>query len=378
MMATVLAVATLLWHRLRHDRLGLAFTFLLPVAVAIVMVGIYSADYASAGVVVEQPGDAVGEAVFDRLERDGLIDVRRYDTQRDVEQAVRSRDVAVGVVVPSAATATTEVDLVGPPGTEAPSGVRAVVESAVAETAAALQVGRAIEPSASDSRAITLGQDELAGKPRQQLSDHTADVRRRENVALALVGALVLFVFMNTVGGASSLAELRELGILARARATSASPAAIAVGYGVGLTSYALVQAGLMLATGWLLFGVTWASWPALLAVVGLVALAAAALAVLVATLLPSADMGTTVAGPVAFLLGMLGGCLWPLDIVDPGLAQAGHVTPHAWAVEALRAVGVSGDGLGTVGMQLAVLGAGSVVMVALGGWRLVRMAARP
>lgn len=377
MTTTVLAVVGLIWRRLRRDRLGLAFSFLLPVAVAVVMVGIYSTDYASVGV-VDSDG-SVGEGLFRRLEDDGLVEVRHYDTRAEVEQAVRRREVAAGVVVPMAAGSggTTEVDLIGPPGVEAPSSVRAVVEAAVAETAAALRLGQAIDPGAPPDTALRTGGLALSDAPRQPLSGDTANDRRHELTAEALIGTLVLFVFVNTVGGASSLAELRELGILARARTTSAPSVSIALGYGLGVTSYALVQAGLMLATGWLVFGVVWAAWPALLVVVAVTAVCAGALTVLIATLLPSPELGMTVAGPAAFLLGMLGGCLWPLDIVNPKVAAAGHLTPHAWAIEALQAVGIAGESLPQVASQLGLLVGGAAVLVALGGWRLHRIAAQ-
>jgi ABC-2 type transport system permease protein len=376
---TALAVMGLLWRRLRRDRTSLAFSFALPVAVAVVMAGIYGTDYASVGVVVSQRDDPVGEEIYRRLDGEGLVEATRYDTRADLERAVLRREVAAGLVVPAGAgdgTGTSNVELVGQPGVEAPSGVRAVVESVVAETAAALEVGRATDPGAPAAVALRRGAAALEDAPRQPAGDTTSESRRRETVAWAMVGALVLFVFMNTLGGAGSLAELRELGILARARTTPATSGAVALGYGAGLASYALVQAVLMLATGWLLFGVTWASWPALVVMVTVVAASAAALAVLLATLLPSADLGTTVVGPVAFVLGMLGGCLWPLEIVGPGLARLGHVTPHAWAVEALREVGVSGGGLGRVGAQLAVLVAATVLFLVLGGLRLRRIAA--
>jgi ABC-2 type transport system permease protein len=134
------------------------------------------------------------------------------------------------------------------------------------------------------------------------------------------------------------------------------------------------VQAALMLGTGRLLFGLTWADWPAFLLVVALVAAAAAALAVALATVLPAPELGATVAGPVAFVLAMLGGCLWPLEVVGPALARAGHLTPHAWALEALRGVGVGGDSLAQVAPRLVPLIAMTVALVAFGGVRLRRI----
>lgn len=79
-------------------------------------------------------------------------------------------------------------------------------------------------------------------------------------------------------------------------------------------------------------------------------------------------------AGPVAFVLAMLRGCLWPLEVVGPALARAGHLTPHAWALEALRDVGVGGDSLAQVAPRLVPLVAMTVALVAFGAVRLRRI----
>jgi ABC-2 type transport system permease protein len=373
-----LAMVGLLWRRLQRDRLGLALTFALPVAVAIVMVGIYTADYSRLGVLLPE-GDPVAEDLVGRLEADGVVDVVRYDGRAGLEDAIRRREVVAGVVVPAGAGTAggpDEVELLGPPGIEAPSGVRAAVEAAVARTAAVVEVGQAREPGAPAARVVAAGTEALSGASGlagPERGNSSAELRRL-NIAWAMSGTLVLFVFLNTVGGAGALADLRQLGILARARTTPASTGAIAAGYGLAMMSYALVQAGLLLGTGWLLFGLTWADWPAFLLVVALLAAAAAALSVALSTVLPSPEMGATVAGPIAFVLAMLGGCLWPLEIVGPGLARAAHLTPHAWALQALRDVGVDGDGLSHVTTDLAVLVAMTVALVAVGGLRLRRI----
>jgi ABC-2 type transport system permease protein len=375
-MSAVLAVAGIGWRRLWRDPLGLAFTFLAPVAVASVMVGIYRSEDPSGaypiGVVVDD--GAVGRDLLHRLEANPVLDVERYDDRSGVERAVRRRDLAAAVVLPRAAGGT--VDLVGPPEVAVPGGVRAAVEGAVAATAAALQLGRTLVPGATDATALAAGQValDLAGGT----SDTTVAARgdRWDAAALAVLGTLVLFVVMNTMAGGSLLAELRELGVVVRMGTTRASPTQLGAGFGLGLVSYSLVLALLLLATGRFLFGIAWASWPAVLVVVVVLSLAAGALGLVTGTLLPSAESGTTIAGPAGFVLGMLGGCLWPLDIAGPLLERLGRLTPHAWAVDALRETAAGGAGLGDVAARLAVLGAFTAGLLLVGTRRLARVAA--
>jgi ABC-2 type transport system permease protein len=69
----------------------------------------------------------------------------------------------------------------------------------------------------------------------------------------------------------------------------------------------------------------------------------------------------------------MLGGCMWPLEIVGPLMRRIGHLTPHAWAMDAfIRLIG-DGAGLGQISADLAVLGGFFIVLLPLGAWRLRR-----
>lgn len=380
MIDTVHALVGLAWLDFRRDPLGLAFTFVIPIAVAAIMGTIYVSEDAGSrvapvGIVVETD-NPVAAALRDRLADTDVVTLRGYADRSSLERAVRLREVAAGVVVPAdvgADSATTpHVELLGPPGIEAPNGIRAAVEAAVTETAAALQLGRALAPGASSDAALRTGTAALTpGQP----SPETSPARHDDAVAAALIAALVLFVFMNTMARSALLAQYRELGILARARTTPASPTSIAVGLAVGLMSYAFVLSLLILATAWLVFGVVWDSWPALLVAALVVAFTAGSLGVLTGTLIPSFDVRDSIVGPVGFLLAALGGALWPLEIVGPTLRALGHLTPHAWAVEALSIVGIDGRGITGAGLQLAVLLAGGGLLLLVGSRRARRLA---
>jgi ABC-2 type transport system permease protein len=78
--------------------------------------------------------------------------------------------------------------------------------------------------------------------------------------------------------------------------------------------------------------------------------------------------------GPVIGIgFGMLGGCMWPLEIVPPGVRAAGHLTPHAWAVDAWVTLLSRGGGLTDILLPLAVLSAFAVVLLGVATVRLSR-----
>ena len=383
--AVALAIVQVRWRQLYRDPVGLIFTLVAPLAVAVVMGAIYTAEASGPGTVgvLADRSDPVVDEVVVRLEANPLLDVRSYPDREALDDAVRHREVDGGVVVPADLGATSEggtvdggtIELVGPPGIAAPSGLRAAVEASTAEAAAAVQLGAVLAPEDPRGAGLTAAHGRLAdAAPAPGVSEGRADLRR-DFAGYAVMATLVLFVFMNTAAGASGWVEARELGILGRLRSTSARSGALAWGFGVGSASYAAVQAVIVVAIGVVLFDVPLRSPAAVVAVLAATAVAAGGLAVLVATVLPSSASGTTVAGPIAFVLAMLGGCLWPLDIVPGWLAGAGRATPHLWAVEGLQRTAVEGAGLAAVAGSVAVLAAVGLVLGGAGGRRMARAA---
>ncbi len=187
------------------------------------------------------------------------------------------------------------------------------------------------------------------------------------------MATLVLFVFTNTAAGSADWVAMAESGVLTRLRATPGSAVGAVLGFGGQLASYALVQAAIVLVAGRLLFAMPIGAFgPVALALVA-TAVAAAGLGLLLATILPSSGAGSTIAGPLAFIAGMVGGCLWPLEIAPPALAALGRLTPQFWAVEALRSAVVLDDGFAGVAGAVTVLVAIGLVAGAVGVWALAR-----
>jgi len=59
---------------------------------------------------------------------------------------------------------------------------------------------------------------------------------------------------------------------------------------------------------------------------------------------------------PVAIGMGMLGGCMWPLDIVPGPLRVIGHFTPQAWAMDGFIGLIYDGEGVMGIAPQIGVL----------------------
>jgi ABC-2 type transport system permease protein len=69
----------------------------------------------------------------------------------------------------------------------------------------------------------------------------------------------------------------------------------------------------------------------------------------------------------------MLGGCMWPLAIVPEPMRLAGHLFPHAWAMDAFIDLISEDAGLAGIAGKLAVLLGFAAVLLTVASWRLHR-----
>jgi ABC-2 type transport system permease protein len=184
---------------------------------------------------------------------------------------------------------------------------------------------------------------------------------------------LVLFTFINTLAVAGVIVEGRRLGVTRRILAGPASPGTVVAGYAASRFVVALFQGALVVVAGALLFGVRWGDPLAAAALVVAFSVVAAALGVLLGAVARTPEQAQSIAIPVGIAMGMLGGALWPLELVPDWLRQVGHLTPHAWAMDGWITVVFRDGGLTDIALELAVLLAFGAAAAALGARALRR-----
>jgi ABC-2 type transport system permease protein len=159
------------------------------------------------------------------------------------------------------------------------------------------------------------------------------------------------------------------------ARRMLATPTAWAVVFGQGLGQFAIlvVQATFIIALGAGVSGVSWETrWaPPLWSVRS--RWSARASACCSARVARSNEQATSLGPPVGIALAMLGGAMWPLEIVGPLMRTVGHLTPHAWALEAFIDLMGSRAIVLEVLAQVGILLAFSAVLLPLASFRLRR-----
>jgi ABC-2 type transport system permease protein len=136
----------------------------------------------------------------------------------------------------------------------------------------------------------------------------------------------------------------------------------------------ALGQAVGLFVIGALFFRVHGGDPVACVLLVLLLAVVGAALYVIMGTVARTPEQAVSAGVPVGLAMGMLGGCMWPLEAVSPGMRAVGHLMPNAWAMDAWVRLIFGRVGLAGVSTQLLALTAFAVVLFPLATWRLRRV----
>jgi len=131
-------------------------------------------------------------------------------------------------------------------------------------------------------------------------------------------------------------------------------------------------SAGLLL-LGRVIFGVHWGDPTAVFLVLATLSLAYAGAAALLSVRSASEEQAVSVAVVLGIVCGLLGGCMYPLDVVGPVVRAVGHVVPQAWAMDAFVKLIYDHVGVLAVLPEIAVL----ALFAALLGGLAVRAYAR-
>jgi len=357
-------------RRLVRDRTSLVFIVAVPFLL-ILIIGVSSPGGAGDG---GRPVALVAPAVEDgpaarlvaSLEADPGLDVTRFGDVDGMTSSIRRRIHVAGVVIPADmaerlnAGETVEVAFHTDPSGMPPLEVRTAVAQAIARVGASLRTVQVVANRTGIApKAVLAASASMPSFGATEVVAETVGVAGRtlpSGFAYSAPAYLVLFMFINTLVAAWGLPADRERGLTRRAFAAPTGAAAVLLGEWGYRLLVALLQAGLIVVVGAVLFGVDWGHPVAVAAVVTSFALTATGASILLGSLARTPQQVTALAPPIGIVLGMLGGCMWPLEIVGPTLRSIGHATPHAWAVGALTRVVGGGAGPADVAVDLWVL----------------------
>ena len=350
-----LAITARLLAQFRHDHRTLGILFVTP----IIVLGLFAALLGGpapdprVGIVLDA-GEGLATNIVEALSDSDAIEAVRLTDADDPDALLRDGTLDAYVVVPVITTGDNTIEVVVE-GTDpqAASAVGATLQGAVLES-----FGRLLETAGSRLMEATLDVDVHSLYGGDELD------------ALDLFGGpfigLLIFFLVYVVTSVSFLRE-RSLGTLERLMASPLRRTEIVVGYMLGFTLVALVQAVIVLGFGlgiiglynagsvWLLFGIE-----------VLLALAAVNLGIFLSTFARTEFQAVQFIPLVIVPQLLLSGLLVPVSSEPEWLQWISNVLPLTYAVDALRDVMLRGADLASSSVQLdlAVLGAFCVVVV--------------
>jgi ABC-2 type transport system permease protein len=354
--------------------------------------------------VVDLDGGEAAMFLLNKIQEDGSFSVQSL-TVSDVQSQLDENKVVAVLTIPAGFTGgvqgSTPVTLVIATGKNADpqivEAMRLVVESIAADMTlesqiiASLQQMGDMQATAPEQFQVFSTQRVLA-QARSQFE--TAQVRplikivqsvpqqeeREETPDLSLSavpGFTILFVFLAGQTTARSIYDEKKVGSFRRLSAAPINKVQLLVGKILPNFIIALIQIAVIFAFG--AFGLKAMGLTPLpigrapigaILVAILLALCSTAFGILIASLARTENQIGGISTLLLWGMGLLGGCLVPLFILERFIGPFAMIVPHYWANKALDDLLIRGLGLADIYLSLVMLGVFSLIFFAIGLWR--------
>ena len=366
--------------RFFHDRIALFTTLLMPALMAM-LIGVSngSAPEVFAVVVVDEDGSPVAEEVIGELSASPALEVVVVTDPDQAERDVRMGLKNASVVIPAGfgdtePGQTAEVRLVVDQTSNAAGPVTAAISSVLARLSQESIAVSVAETALVESETPPGTTDPLPSIAEQVIGEIspvevevTAVGSTRpadENAfAYAIPSQMTLFIFLNGLFTGAVLVDARRLGVTRRMMSAPVGFGTHLAGLGSARVFLGLLQAAIMFFVGASWFGVDFGDPVAAGVVTVLWTVVAAAAGMLLGSIVNTDAQNTAVAVPVGIVFAMLGGCMWPLEVTPPLMQAIGHLTPHAWAMDAWTEIIYDGGGLSDITVDVAALSGFAIVL---------------
>ncbi len=373
--------------RIARDRTALFFMVLLPVLV-ILIIGASVRGFGTfrVGVVDLGAGNA-GRQLITALAHAPNIAVMSYTTVEAADTAVARSEVNTAVVLPAGMDAAVrrgrnvQIGVIAEQTNTTQQAAATAVDAVIAKHGGTVQAAAFTTAQAGGSfdHNLALASSLAPHVARVAVQSRQADASATvlpEGFSYSAPTMLVLFVFLNALAGGAAMIETRRLGMYERMAAAPVRARTIIAGETLTYATIALLQASLIIFVGAVVFGVSWGNPLAAVVLVVVWALVGAGAGMLAGTLFRTPEQATAIGPAVGIAFGMLGGCMWPLAVVSSTMRQVGHVTPHAWAVDAWTSLLSRGGTLSTIAGPLLILAGFACAFLTLATVRLRRILA--
>ena len=222
----------------------------------------------------------------------------------------------------------------------------------------------------ADSSQLVQALAEVRGRPRSIELDVTSAGSRQvspDGFQQSVPGILVMFVVLVllTTGGVLLVLE-REEGLLRRLASAPVARGEIILSKLIARVAIGFVQVVFALGVGTVL-RVDWGGRiPEILVLLGVYGIAISSLSLLFGNLARSRGQAVGFGVLAANLLGALGGCWWPIEVVSGTLQRLAWFLPTGWAMYGMHRLMNFGAGWEGIAVPLALLAGSAVVFLYL------------
>ncbi len=183
-------------------------------------------------------------------------------------------------------------------------------------------------------------------------------------------GQLITWVFIPLFGISALFAYERQQGTLRRILTSPTSKATLLLGTISGQVAMALIQMTLLVLFAYFAFKLNWGNPLAVFLILACSALAAAAIGTAMGTLIKSEGQAVGLSIMAGMLMGMLGGCWFPLELFPPFMQKVAMIFPTYWSMQGLLDLLLRGGGVVDILPEAGVLLAFAVIFFSVGIWR--------
>jgi len=334
-----------------RDQRRLASLFLLPVAI-MAIIGIAMGGYSDPSLVVgvlDRADNGASRDLISAIAANQHMRIHRYTDQEKMRLGVFRGRLNAGVIVPSGWRGAGDLDVYLSQASAGSPVIRAAIDADLSRLAnranpVAIQVQY---PGGGGEGSLPLG------------FQYTAPAN------------LVLFVMINGLVSSIAILRLRISGLSQRLLATPARTWELFAMLTVAPFQQMVVQSLFLILTSRWFFGVHWGDSIGVFLLTSALICFGVSLVFLMGTVFRSPEQATSLGPWIGVFLGMLGGCMWPLDVVPPFMKSLAYFSPAAWAMHGFLALNSSHASAVAILPDVAAMLGFAVALSALGILRL-------
>ena len=334
-----------------RDQRRLGVLFLLPVAI-MAIIGIAMGGYSDPSLVVgvlDRAESGASHQLISAIAANPHMRMNKYTNQEKMRIAVFRGRLNAGVIIPSGWRGVGDLEVYLSRASAGSPVIRATIDADLSRLANrakpfAIPVHY---PGGGGEQALPLG------------FQYTAPAN------------LVLFVMINGLVSALAIIRLRSSGLSQRLLATPARTWELFAMLSIGPYEQMLVQSLFLIFTARWFFGVHWGDSLGVFLLTTALICFGVSLVFLMGTIFRSPEQPTSLGPWIGVFLGMLGGCMWPLDVVPPFMKSLAYLSPAAWAMHGYLALIFSHASAVAILPDVAAMFLFAVAFSALGIFRL-------